>query len=147
MRPQFDEVASKSLLHLAAKVLAFLQRTKPNSLKCLMPGEILNIRQENSCAFHPFRRLPYDRSSASAKASSPQRAIYCFRFQFPVFSLFLRSASSSSFSLHYCHFHLSFFPHFSNVFQKAVPTPVVTNPIRLPSWYCMQDIPLPFDSK
>ena len=62
VRPQFDEVVSKCLLHLAAKVLAFLQETKPNYLECLMCIEILQIRHEIKCAFHPLRCLPYYRS-------------------------------------------------------------------------------------
>ena len=38
---------------------------------------------------HSFRSLPYDRSTAPFKASSPQREIYCFLVQFPVSSHFL----------------------------------------------------------
>jgi hypothetical protein len=41
-------------------------------------------------AGHSFRRLPYDRPVASSKASSPQGAIWCFLFQFPVSSHFLK---------------------------------------------------------
>jgi hypothetical protein len=43
---------------------------------------------------HSFCSLSYDRSIASSKASSPQGAILCFLFQFPVSSLSLRSSSS-----------------------------------------------------
>ena len=32
------------------------------------------------------------------------------------------------------------------MFQKAVPTQHVTNPVNIPSFYCTQDIPLTLDS-
>jgi len=82
----------------------------------------------------PNQVLHTVRSSASA-----------FNFQYPRFSL--RSSSSC--------LHLlprlsvtSVFPSylsFSTVFLKAVPTQDVTNPVSLPSFYCMQDIPLFLD--
>ena len=42
----------------------------------------------------PFRSLPYYKSAASSKASSPHSAIYCFPFQFPVSSRFLKVINS-----------------------------------------------------
>jgi hypothetical protein len=41
-----------------------------------------------------FRSLPYYRSAASSKASSPHSAIYCFPLQFPVSSRFPKIISS-----------------------------------------------------
>ena len=54
--------------------------------------------------YYSFCSVSYNRSVASSKASSPQRAIYCFIFQFPVFSripkvLQYLLTSSSSFSV------------------------------------------------
>jgi hypothetical protein len=78
---------------------------------------------------HSFCSLSYDKSIASSKASSPQGAIQCFLFKFPVSSRFLKviqylfTSSSSS----YCHFYLSF----SNMFYKLVPMQDVTNPVSL----------------
>ena len=34
----------------------------------------------------------------------------------------------------------------NNLFHNSVPTQAVTNPVSLPSFYCMYDIPLPLDS-
>jgi hypothetical protein len=78
----------------------------------------------------------YERSTATSKAISPQIAIYCFLFQFPVSSIFLKVSeqlltSSSSSSRHFCpSLHLPF----HNVFQKAVSTQSLTNPVRLTSF-------------
>jgi hypothetical protein len=44
------------------------------------------------------------------------------------------------------HFYPSSCLSFNNAFQKAVPTWDVTNPVSLPSLYCMQDIPVLLDS-
>ena len=52
----------------------------------------------------------------------------------------LRTPSSSS-SLYF------FYHSFNNVFQKAVPTPAVTNPVSLPTIYCLYDISLLLDCK
>ena len=75
--------------------------------------------------------VSYDRSVASSKASSPAITIQCFLYQFPGVSHFLNvirqlitSPSSSS-----SHFYPSLYLSFNNLFQKAVPTQNVTNPI------------------
>ena len=39
----------------------------------------------------------------------------------------------------YLHFYPSLYLSFNNVFQKAVPTQDMTNPVSLPSFYCMWD--------
>ena len=73
------------------------------------------------------------RSIASSKASSPQRVIQCFLFQFTVPSLFLKVIQqllTSSFSSSR-HFYPSLYLSSNNVFQKAVPTQDVTNPVSL----------------
>ena len=82
-----------------------------------------------------------------SKASSPQSASQCFMFQVPVTFLFLkviqqlRTPSSTS-SLPFC---LSCYLSCSNVVQKAVPTQDVTDPVSLPTFYCLQDIPFLLD--
>ena len=80
-----------------------------------------------------FSSPSYDSSIGSSKASSPQGAILCFLFQFPAASRLLKviqylltSSSSSS-----CHFYPSLYLSFNNVFQKAVPTQDLTNPVSL----------------
>ena len=60
--------------------------------------------------------------------------ILSYPLDHPVAAYFLSSSSP--------HFYPSHHLLFNNVFQKAVPTPNVTNPVRLSSFYCMQDIPL-----
>ena len=93
---------------------------------------------------HSSRGLSYDRFTTSSKTNSPVSAIQCFLLQLPVSPLFLKimqqllTSSSSS-----CH---PFPASFNNVFQKAVSTQVVTNPVSLPSFYFMQDIPLLLNS-
>ena len=91
---------------------------------------------------HPY--LSYDRSTASSKASSPRSASQCFLFQLPVISLFLKVIqqllTSSSSSFH--HLYTTLYLFFDNVFLMAVPTQDVANPVGLPPFYCMQDIPL-----
>ena len=96
------------------------------------------------CLLYSLCGLSYDMCIASKKASSPQGAIQCFLFQFPISSLFLKiiqqlftSSSSSS-----RHFYSSLYLPFNNVFQKAVPTKDVTDQVSPPSVCCMQDIPL-----
>jgi hypothetical protein len=67
--------------------------------------------------------------------------------EFTVSSRFLKvipwlfTSSSSSFR----HFYPSLYLSFKNLFQKAVPTQNVTNPVSLPSVCCMYDIPLSID--
>ena len=46
-------------------------------------------KQFSDSKIHSFSSLSYDRSIVSCKASSSQRAIYFFLFQFPIFSRFL----------------------------------------------------------
>ena len=93
---------------------------------------------------HSFRSLPYDRSIISSKASSPQSAIQCFLFEFPISSLVLKiilQLLMSSFSSSR-HFYPSLHLSFNIVLQKAVTMPKVTNPFTLLSFYCLQDISL-----
>jgi hypothetical protein len=78
--------------------------------------------------------LSCDRSIASSKLSSPS-----FLLQLPVSSCFLQviqqlltSPSSPS-----CPSNLSF----DDVFQKAVRTQYVPNSVRLPSSYCVENVP------
>jgi hypothetical protein len=75
--------------------------------------------------------LSYGRFVASSKTNSPQSAIWCFRFQFPVAFLFLKVIqwlltyySSSS-----RHFYPSLYLSFINMFEKTIPTQYVTNPV------------------
>jgi hypothetical protein len=70
-------------------------------------------------------------SSISSKLSS----------LFPTLIQWLLTSSSSS----YTFFYISFYLSSNNVFQKAVPTQAVTNPVSLPSSYCLQHIPLLLD--
>lgn len=91
-----------------------------------------------SFVFYSFNRsfnqqAALQQAIPSSNVSSLQSASYCLVFQFPVSSRFLKTiqqllASQSSSSRHaYTSLYLSF----SNVFQKAVPTQDVTNPISL----------------
>ena len=96
---------------------------------------------------HSFRCLSLDKSITYFKASSPHSAIQCFRFQFPEPSRSLKATqqirpSSSSSSRH---FFASFYLFFNTVFQKTLPTPDMTNPVSLASFYCKQDIPFHLD--
>ena len=50
-------------------------------------------------------------------------------------------------SLSSCHFYPPLYLSFNNTLQKAVSTQNVTNPVRLPITYFMQDTPLLFDSQ
>ena len=82
---------------------------------------------------HSFRCLSYDMSVASSKASFPQSASRASSFSFKYSGRFLRviqclPTSCSLPSRHFCHSCFSI----SNV----------KNPISLPSFYCMYDIPL-----
>ena len=93
---------------------------------------------------YPFCILPYDRSTASSEAGSPHSAIQYFLFQVSVYSPFLKVVQqlrTSSFSSS-SHFYPSPYLPFNNIFQEAVPTQVVTNPVSLPSFQCVQDIPV-----
>jgi len=66
-----------------------------------------------------------------------------FNVQFPLFPL--RSSSSC---LHLPRLTVTLSLYFSfNLFQKAVPTPDVTNPFSLPAVYCTQYIPLLLGSR
>ena len=56
-------------------------------------------------------------------------------------SLFLMSSSSSSRPL-----YTSFRPSLNNVFEKAVHIQDMTNPVSLPSFYCLEDVPFLLDS-
>ena len=53
----------------------------------------------------------------------------------------------TSSSLSSCHLYPPLYLSFSNPLQKAVSTQNVTNPVRLPFTYFMQDIPLLLESK
>ena len=73
---------------------------------------------------HSFSILSDDRSKASYETIPPYNAIQGFIFQMRVSSpvlkviqQFLTSSSSSS-----CHFHLSLYLSFDNLFEKAVST-------------------------
>ena len=80
----------------------------------------------------PKRLLQGVRSSASSLISS----LFLFPQGYP--SSCLRLLPRPFYLL----LHLSF----SNMFQKAVPTQDVTNPVSLLSFYVMQDFPPPLDS-
>ena len=69
-----------------------------------------------------FRSLPYDKSIAFSKASSPQSAIWCFLFKLPVFSRFPEGELVAAY-VFFLVFprHLFFCVYFKNVFQDAVP--------------------------
>ena len=87
-------------------------------------------------SIHSFCSMFYDRSSAHFKVSFQQNAIYCshFNFQYSVFPLGHPIAAYVFFL---------FFPSlisFSNMFYNAVPTQDVTNPVILPSVYCVWNI-------
>ena len=81
-----------------------------------------------------LQSLPYDRSIASSKPTSPHSAIQCFLFHFPISSLFLKASqellTSSSSPFH--HFQPYLYHAFDNMSQKAVPTLDVTNQVTLP---------------
>ena len=87
-----------------------------------------------------YSSLSYDRSKASSKTSSPHSAIQSFLLHMRVSSPFLKviqqlpTSSSSSSSHFYPHFYLSF----NNLFQKAVSTLNMTNPVILPFNYTRQ---------
>jgi len=80
-------------------------------------------------------------SSSKPVLRTARSSASSFNFQYPVASL--RSSSSCLRLLP--KYPVTFIlPHLSlnNVYQKAVPTPDVTNPVTLPSFYCMYDITL-----
>ena len=93
-------------------------------------------------SLNSFSSLSYDRSKASSKASSPYSAIKSVFFQMRASSPFLKVIQQlpTSSSLSSCHFYPPLYLSFSNPFQKAVSTQNVTNPVRLPFTYFMQDI-------
>jgi hypothetical protein len=88
---------------------------------------------------HSFISLTYDKSIASLKASSPvyPLSVSSIIFFLKVIQYLLTSSSSSS---------RPFYLSFNHVFQKAVPMQDVTNPVSLPSFYCMYDVPFFFAS-
>ena len=91
-----------------------------------------------------LRTGPNNSSTDSCNARSLHSATYCLIFQFSASSSFLKAiqqllTSSSSYSHR---FYPSLYIPFNKVFQKAVPTQDMTNPVTLPSVYCMYDIPL-----
>ena len=98
---------------------------------------------------HTFRTLSHDRSIASSKASPPPTtAMQCVLFKFSVSCLLLKINKwlltfPSSPSRHVCP---SLYLPFKDVYQKTVPMQDVTNPVSLPSMYCMYDIPLLLES-
>ena len=85
----------------------------------------------------------------SSKASSPHSAIQRFLFQMRLSSPFLKVIQQlpTSSSLSSCHFYPPLYLSFNNPLQKAFSMQNVTNPVRLPFTYFMQDIPLLLDSK
>ena len=101
-------------------------------------------QQRSKCLFHS---LSHDMSIASAKASSLHSAIQFFLFQCTVSSRFRKSVhqlhTSSLPSSR--HFYPALYFYYNKVFQKAVSTQNASNPVSLPSVYCMQDIQLHFD--
>jgi hypothetical protein len=110
--------------------------TDPSSLRKHVKNhttkEQVQVRKKvRMLLIHSHRSRPYDRSIASSKASPPHSAVYCVLFHFKVFSRFLTfiqqlPMSSSSYSRH---LHHSVYLPLSNVFQKAVPTQDVANPV------------------
>ena len=98
---------------------------------------------------HSFSSLSYDRSKASSKASCPHSAIQSFLLQMKVTSPFLKVIQQlpTSSYLSSCYFYTLLYLSFNNPLQEAVSTQNVTNPVRLPFTYFMQNIPLLLDSK
>ena len=82
------------------------------------------------------------------KATSPHSAIQCFLFQFTASSCLLkiiqqlRTSSPTSSRLLYSYLYF----YSNSLFQKAVRTQEVTNPISHISFYFMQDVRLLLDS-
>ena len=98
---------------------------------------------------HSFSILSDDRSKASSKTNPVHSAIQSFLLQMRVSSpvlKFIQQLLMSSFSSS-CHFHLSLYLSFDNLFQKAVSTQDVSNQFSLLFSYFLQDIPLLIDSK
>ena len=65
-------------------------------------------------------------------------------FQYPISFMSPSSCCHSPFPASHP-FYPSFYLSFSNSFYKPVPTQDVTNPVSLPFFFYMQDIPLPLD--
>jgi hypothetical protein len=82
--------------------------------------------------------LPLPKRFLHTVRSSPSS----FNFQYPLFSL--RSSSSCLRLIPRIPLTSSLYLS-CNVFQNAVPMQAVTNPVTLPSFYCMYDLPLLFD--
>lgn len=82
--------------------------------------------------------LCHHHNSVVSSTASSTEYIYCFLFQFPVFSCFLKAIQqllTCSSSFH--HFYLSFYVPCNMELLKAVPMQGVSNPATLPSFYCM----------
>ena len=94
-----------------------------------------------------FRSLSYDRPKVFSTSSWPQ-SVMCFLFKFPVSSCFLQVKQQLLTSSSSCtrNFQSSVCPSFNKMFQKAVSTQLLTNPVSLLSLYCTQDIPFLPDS-
>jgi hypothetical protein len=93
-------------------------------------------------SIHSFCSLFCDRSLSHFKVIFQQNAIYCslFNFQYSVF-LLVHPIAAYVFFL--------FFPSlisFNNMFYYAVPPQDVTNPVILPSVYCVWNIPFLLDA-
>jgi len=87
-----------------------------------------------------LRILSYDRSTVPSTVRSPQNAIWCVPFQFPVFYLFLKGHPVA------VYIFFLVFPSllsFNNVFYQAVPTQYVNNPVTLPSFLVYVGHPSP----
>ena len=103
---------------------------------------VSNLRHVHYGFIHSFYSLSFVRHTVSSKASSPQIAMQWFHFQFTISSSFLNTIkyllTSSSSSIR--HLNLSIYLSFNNVFQKAVPTQYVANPVCLPFFHYLREI-------
>ena len=93
------------------------------SYTCIVYQNV-NVFLSYPLGIHSFSILSNDRSKASSKTIPPHSAIQSFLLQMRVSSPVLKviqqlptSSSSSS-----CHFHLSLYLSFDDLFQKAVST-------------------------
>ena len=81
------------------------------------------------------------------QSDSPRSAIQCFLFQFAVSSSIIGPYSSCLQNFPRLPVTYNFFLYifFNNLFQKAIYTQDVTNPVSIPPFYCKWDISILFD--
>ena len=98
-------------------------------------GQTTNVSETQFCdIIHSFRSLPYHKPTASSKA------VFAKEWnQFPASSRFLKVILKLPTSFHSPSIHVypSLYFSFNNLFQKAVPTPNVTNLVKIPSLCCL----------